>query len=224
MRHKAFDVKNKSNFCKQCGECCIHYDKLELTLDDIKRLSNKFDLSMKDFIDKYCYFHSAWGSRKAFVLNMKGGCPFYNGICTIYEDRPVGCRGYPFHDTRYETMGEIASHKTNFKKCFIHDLNPKSPINYDYESIAKQEIAFELSAKYVNKKHRNWLYDKKGIWDGEEVNKAIADINKKLSSKRIIENRCKKLKEKKGELRRLDEHMIKMAYKWKETQTKIDKN
>jgi Fe-S-cluster containining protein len=75
--------------CSNCGVCCTETEML-LSKKDIKRLENK-GYPQNRFVryDKQGY---------ATLKNRGGYCIFYdrkNRQCSVYEDRPSGCRVYP---------------------------------------------------------------------------------------------------------------------------------
>ncbi len=75
--------------CSNCGVCCTETEML-LSKKDIKRLE-KIGFSEKQFVifDKNGY---------AQLRNREGYCFFYDRLnhqCSVYNDRPTGCRVYP---------------------------------------------------------------------------------------------------------------------------------
>ena len=75
--------------CSNCGVCCTETEML-LSKKDIKRLEKK-GFSQNQFVnyDKKGY---------AQLKNRDGYCIFYdlkNRRCSVYVDRPAGCRVYP---------------------------------------------------------------------------------------------------------------------------------
>ena len=75
--------------CSNCGVCCTETEML-LSKKDIKRLEKK-GFSQNQFVnfDKQGY---------AVLKNRDGYCVFYdrkNHQCSVYTDRPAGCRVYP---------------------------------------------------------------------------------------------------------------------------------
>jgi uncharacterized protein len=75
--------------CSHCGVCCTETEML-LCKKDIKRLEKR-GFCQKQFVnfDKKGY---------AVLKNLRGYCVFYdlkNRKCSVYEDRPSGCRVYP---------------------------------------------------------------------------------------------------------------------------------
>ena len=75
--------------CSNCGICCTETEML-LCKKDIKRLEKR-GFCQNQFVnfDKNGY---------ALLKNRGGYCIFYdlkNRKCSVYEDRPSGCRVYP---------------------------------------------------------------------------------------------------------------------------------
>jgi uncharacterized protein len=75
--------------CSNCGVCCTETEML-LSKKDIKRLEKK-GFSQNQFVnfDDQGY---------AVLKNREGYCVFYNlknRQCSVYADRPSGCRVYP---------------------------------------------------------------------------------------------------------------------------------
>jgi Fe-S-cluster containining protein len=75
--------------CSNCGVCCTETEML-LSKKDIKRLE-KIGFSQNQFVifDKHGY---------AKLRNREGYCFFYDRLnqqCSVYIDRPAGCRVYP---------------------------------------------------------------------------------------------------------------------------------
>lgn len=78
--------------CTSCGHCCKH---LQIVVDDkdIQRMSNKLDLTLKQFAQQYVSV--AEDRTKHFTASP---CPFLDGnnCCTAYEARPQACRDFPY--------------------------------------------------------------------------------------------------------------------------------
>jgi uncharacterized protein len=75
--------------CSNCGVCCTETEMM-LSIQDIKRLV-KIGFHTEKFVkyDKQGY---------AKLRNIRGYCIFYdnkNFTCSIYVNRPIGCRVYP---------------------------------------------------------------------------------------------------------------------------------
>jgi len=75
--------------CSNCGVCCTETEML-LSKKDIKRLEEK-GFSENQFVQ---YDRQGYAQLK----NRDGYCIFYdlkNRLCSVYVDRPAGCRVYP---------------------------------------------------------------------------------------------------------------------------------
>ncbi|MGE5574903.1 MAG: YkgJ family cysteine cluster protein [Ignavibacteria bacterium] len=75
--------------CSNCGICCTETEML-LSIKDIKRLEKK------GFCQKLFVQYDRQGY--AQLKNLDGYCVFYdlrNRQCSVYLDRPAGCRVYP---------------------------------------------------------------------------------------------------------------------------------
>ncbi|MBA7657814.1 hypothetical protein ES703_65757 [subsurface metagenome] len=81
-----------SNYCENCGKCCIETEMI-LSFEDIELIKkNSIDnIGEGDFVFK--------NENERFQLkNIDGHCVFLNYSakkCKIYEFRPQGCRFYP---------------------------------------------------------------------------------------------------------------------------------
>ncbi len=75
--------------CSNCGVCCTETEML-LSKKDIKCLEKRgFSQNQFANFDENGY---------AVLKNQDGYCVFYdlkNRKCSVYEDRPAGCRVYP---------------------------------------------------------------------------------------------------------------------------------
>ena len=93
------NIKNGINFkCQGSSNCCVSrgsYGYVYLSKKDVKRLSNFFEISIKEFISKYC------SKNKKFLylkenINNKNCIYLKNKRCNVYKARPEQCRTWPF--------------------------------------------------------------------------------------------------------------------------------
>ena len=82
--------------CTSCGKCCTGSPGyVYLSLQDLKRLSEHFQLTEEEFTKKY----ARWVDGQYALLDRAGSgdCLFlqYNQ-CTVYEARPTQCRTFPW--------------------------------------------------------------------------------------------------------------------------------
>ncbi|MHA1647366.1 MAG: YkgJ family cysteine cluster protein [Promethearchaeota archaeon] len=77
--------------CRDCGVCC-HYTEMQLSIKDIQNIekNNPKNLSRNDFCEIVDGFFQ--------LKNIDDHCIFldpYQNTCTIYNNRPEGCKFYP---------------------------------------------------------------------------------------------------------------------------------
>ena len=92
-------VELTCRLCTRCGTCCTT-SQPELFDEDIVRLARKLNMSVKEFIDKYCEIVEVTTPVVRVYPALKSPCPFFDRdrkICTIYSDRPLICRTYPIY-------------------------------------------------------------------------------------------------------------------------------
>jgi hypothetical protein len=92
--------------CTQCANCCREV-KPEFSEDEIDRLAQRLELSREEFIAKYLEPSGdqiPWTTRTT-------PCPFLkDNLCSVYDDRPATCRGYPYlyeNDFAFRTIAMI---------------------------------------------------------------------------------------------------------------------
>ncbi len=119
-RGKEYPIKHKYNkfrfVCDKCGRCCCDID-IMLNPYDIIRICNRLKITSVRFLKDYASITLGADSRVPIVLlNTRPRCVFNKKICTIYEDRPTNCRGYPVgritmtdKDTGEEEAGYIVN-------------------------------------------------------------------------------------------------------------------
>jgi len=78
--------------CTDCGNCCRMLQPL-LNQNDVRRLAQRLGLGEDDFVEKYLE------EGEEGLQMRQAPCPFLNGKkCSVYDDRPGECRGYPYLD------------------------------------------------------------------------------------------------------------------------------
>ena len=97
---KKINFKDGIKFeCQSSGNCCVSrnsYGYVYLSINDLKRFSKYFNLSIKDFKSQFCQ------TTDGFVHlteknSLNGKCIFLkNNRCSVYESRPSQCRTWPF--------------------------------------------------------------------------------------------------------------------------------
>ena len=89
--------------CTTCANCCKTL-QIELSHSDIDKLATRLQMPSREFTKRYITVLED----KARVFRTQP-CPFLgeDNRCTVYEDRPQSCRGYPFlhkEDFRQRTL------------------------------------------------------------------------------------------------------------------------
>lgn len=81
--------------CTGCGRCCRgDGGYVWVGLAEIEALARRFRVSLDDFGRRYL---RRVGERYALVDRSGGDCVFLQGnACSVYEDRPVQCRAFPW--------------------------------------------------------------------------------------------------------------------------------
>lgn len=85
--------------CQRCSCCCRHDPGyVLLSQGDLDRLAERFAISAEAFTSSYCRIVSLSGVKRLSLKEMKNfDCIFWSdGGCTVYEERPLQCRSFPF--------------------------------------------------------------------------------------------------------------------------------
>jgi hypothetical protein len=80
--------------CTKCANCCKH---VQPTLDenDVDRLANRLNMDRQRFIELYLRKNEdACG--KPWITNSLPCAFLKDDRCSVYEDRPADCAGYPY--------------------------------------------------------------------------------------------------------------------------------
>ena len=93
------NIKKGISFeCQGSSNCCVSrgsYGYVYLSTKDIKKLSNFFKLTVKNFIKLYC--EKSYGYLHLKEINQNGNCQFLKEKkCNVYKARPTQCRTWPF--------------------------------------------------------------------------------------------------------------------------------
>ena len=92
--------------CTRCSRCCRHESGyVFLSEKDIQRFCTYFSIGREEFIKKYCTYVNFNFTRRISLKEQKDfDCIFWkNGVCSVYESRPLQCRSYPFWPQHLDT-------------------------------------------------------------------------------------------------------------------------
>jgi hypothetical protein len=80
--------------CTTCANCCREV-KPTLSEDEVRRLARRLGMDLEQFIERYLEGTDAL-SENPWQPRTKP-CPFLkDNLCSVYEDRPADCSGYPY--------------------------------------------------------------------------------------------------------------------------------
>lgn len=80
--------------CTSCANCCRSV-KPSFSEEEVDRLAARLGMTRRQFVDSYLEQNddrdgNPWRTRAT-------PCPFLKGnLCSVYEDRPADCSGYPY--------------------------------------------------------------------------------------------------------------------------------
>lgn len=94
--HEAHEKVFKKIDCLDCANCCKTTSPI-FREADIKRLSKHLRMKPAAFVDSYLKIDAD----QDYVLQ-SSPCSFLNddNTCSVYEHRPLACRGYPHTDRK----------------------------------------------------------------------------------------------------------------------------
>ncbi len=100
--------------CLSCANCCKSMTPT-FTIKDIKRIASHFEISPKEFKEKWLEYDKKEGD----WVNVSMPCQFLNmqnNMCSIYEVRPADCAGFP-HLAKKKMKEYIHVHQQNVVFC-----------------------------------------------------------------------------------------------------------
>lgn len=98
--HKPFYENGLQFECTRCDACCRYEPGyVFLSEKDLRRLAKAKGLPREEFIRQYCRVVSVGPARMLSLTEKRNfDCIFWDNGCTVYENRPLQCRSYPFWD------------------------------------------------------------------------------------------------------------------------------
>src|ERR1700710_2892024 len=94
--------------CAKCAMCCEMGEFVEMTNNDVARLSKHLGLTPSEFKEKHLVQITRAG--KMWLKDEGETCQFLGAdhACTVYEGRPTPCRGYVCWDQDDKTVYNFA--------------------------------------------------------------------------------------------------------------------
>jgi Fe-S-cluster containining protein len=103
--------------CTQCSRCCRHDSGyVFLSENDLDALLRRLKTDRQSFIQRYCtWVPLGFGKQLSLAEQENNDCVFWtDGGCSVYEDRPLQCRTYPFWQ---HVLEDEAGWKREGKEC-----------------------------------------------------------------------------------------------------------
>jgi len=93
--------------CARCSGCCRRDPGFVfLSIADAETLAKRIGLDYSSFVAAYCRWIPAGGGVELLSLKERANydCVLWGADgCSVYEDRPLQCRTYPFWDSVVES-------------------------------------------------------------------------------------------------------------------------
>jgi Fe-S-cluster containining protein len=128
--------------CTTCANCCREM-KPTFSEEEVNRVARRLGMERRQFIERYLERCEA-GSENPWQTRATP-CPFLkDNLCSVYEDRPADCSGYPYlyrPDFVFRTIGMI-------ERTFT------CPIVYQVMEELKKSLVF--LADSLTAPHREW--------------------------------------------------------------------
>lgn len=106
--------------CTACANCCRQVTP-SFSEEEVERLARCLGMERQQFIERYLERTEAGDENPWETRTLP--CPFLtDNLCSVYEDRPADCSGYPFlykPDFMFRTMGMI---ERTFTCPIVHEV------------------------------------------------------------------------------------------------------
>jgi hypothetical protein len=116
--------------CTTCANCCREV-RPTFSEEDVSRLCQRLNMTPQQFVESYLE-RTEPGDENPWKTQTTPCAFLKDNRCSVYEDRPVDCRGYPYlyePDFVFRTMGMIERTST----C---------PIVYEVMEALKESLGF----------------------------------------------------------------------------------
>ena len=98
MKRKRFYANGLFFGCTECGQCCSNPEGfVTITEVEATAIAKQLSLSREDFLQQFTMRNDEAEGLIELKSHANGDCIFLdNERCTVYEQRPLQCRTYPF--------------------------------------------------------------------------------------------------------------------------------
>jgi len=124
--------------CTFCGNCCqLPGGSVAVSEEEIENMANSLNMEVSDFIPNYCTSGTA---KRTLKEQENGACIFLEDKrCTIYEQRPLQCRTFPFwpenvkSDYRWKQLPAICPGIDKGKKYSFQEIELLVKMQREYD-------------------------------------------------------------------------------------------
>ncbi|MDA7817380.1 YkgJ family cysteine cluster protein [Sulfurimonas sp.] len=107
-----FDYNFDYSACSTCeGRCCTgESGYIYVSKKEIESIAKLLELDVKVFVEKYLFKKMYKYSIKEKKIGNSYECVFYDNAsngCSIYDERPLQCRTFPFWDYYKKRVDEL---------------------------------------------------------------------------------------------------------------------
>ena len=112
MKEDGFDYSFNPSDCENCeGKCCTgESGYIYVSKSEIKNIALILEMDVREFVNKYLFKKMYKYSIKEKKNGDSHECIFYDSTkngCTIYDDRPLQCKTFPFWDYYKKRVDEL---------------------------------------------------------------------------------------------------------------------
>ena len=103
---KPFYTKGLKFECTRCSRCCrFTPGYVFLSHQDLRRIAQNHKINQEQARERYCRVVDVSGFKRLSLKEKPNlDCIFWaDGICTIYEARPLQCQSFPFWSSTLES-------------------------------------------------------------------------------------------------------------------------
>jgi hypothetical protein len=130
--------------CKTCANCCRELQP-SFSEAELDRLARRLGMDREQVIEKYLEKTDAF-SENPWQTRTKP-CPFLkDNLCSVYEDRPGDCSGYPYLDKPEFISGTMG----------MLERTSTCPIVYEVVESLKESTAFRRRQQRRRRGRRRW--------------------------------------------------------------------
>lgn len=128
--------------CTTCANCCQEMTPT-LSEEEVDRVSHRLGMQRQEFIQAYLERSDAdcdnpWQTRST-------PCPFLkHNLCSIYEDRPADCSGYPYLDKPSFVTRTLGMVERTFTCPIVYEVMEELKKSFDFPRKTKSRRTSQI--------------------------------------------------------------------------------